>query len=79
MTQFYTDNGPDYTCSLCGKNIIGEIGHECGEGEEDCCFNCVYCDKIDQDGYEGYCRKMGVYLKTINDRLCKKYLQDNRA
>lgn len=38
----FTDNGPDYRCPICGKDMIGEIGHECreeeneeeGEGEE---------------------------------------------
>ena len=35
MHTFFTDNGPDYKCSLCEKDIIGEIGHECDEEEQD--------------------------------------------
>lgn len=31
MINLYTDNGPDYYCSRCEKNIIGEIGHNCDE------------------------------------------------
>jgi len=27
----FTDNGPDYICPKCGRDILGEIGHECGE------------------------------------------------
>lgn len=38
-----TDNGPDYTCRICGMDTLGEIGHNCatpglqpdGPGEED--------------------------------------------
>jgi len=33
MINFFTDNGPDYSCSKCGGDILGEIGHECGEEE----------------------------------------------
>ena len=35
MNNFFTDNGPDYSCPKCGTDIIGEIGHECGEEEEE--------------------------------------------
>lgn len=35
MYNFITDNGPDYTCSRCEKDIIGEIGHNCEEEEEE--------------------------------------------
>lgn len=31
----FTDNGPDYRCPICGKDIIGEIGHECREEENE--------------------------------------------
>jgi predicted RNA-binding Zn-ribbon protein involved in translation (DUF1610 family) len=34
MVIFQTDNGPDYQCPNCGKDILGEIGHECEEEEE---------------------------------------------
>jgi len=27
--DFYTDNGPDYSCPKCGADTTGEIGHEC--------------------------------------------------
>jgi len=27
----YIDNGPNYQCPVCGKDIIGEIGHECSD------------------------------------------------
>ena len=33
MVTFQTDNGPDYQCPKCGKDTIGEIGHECEEEE----------------------------------------------
>jgi len=30
-SNFFTDNGPNYQCPLCGADISGEIGHECNE------------------------------------------------
>ena len=27
----FTDNGPNYQCLICGKDITGEIGHECSD------------------------------------------------
>uniref|UniRef100_A0A6M3LQ30 Uncharacterized protein n=1 Tax=viral metagenome TaxID=1070528 RepID=A0A6M3LQ30_9ZZZZ len=35
MIDLYTDNGPSYECPKCGACTIGEIGHVCGEEEED--------------------------------------------
>jgi len=35
MIKFFIDNGPDYSCPQCGADTTGEIGHECGEKEED--------------------------------------------
>ena len=49
--------------------------------EEKRCAKCVYCEELNMqshDGYEGYCNKMGYYLKTIDDRLCEKYEEDLR-
>lgn len=28
--NFFTDGGHDFRCLKCGRNIIGEIGHQCG-------------------------------------------------
>ncbi len=35
MNNFFTDNGPDHRCSLCGADTLGEIAHECGKEEEE--------------------------------------------
>jgi len=42
MYTFFTDNGPDYSCSKCGANTLGEIEHECGEIvlQEKKCSHC---------------------------------------
>jgi len=29
--NLFTDNGPDYRCHVCGKDILGEIDHSCKE------------------------------------------------
>ena len=31
----FTDNGPDYLCSKCGRNTLNEIGHICDKEDED--------------------------------------------
>ncbi len=36
MYNFFTDGGPDYSCSKCGGDTLGEITHECEEEEEEC-------------------------------------------
>jgi len=28
---FFIDNGPEYCCPLCNRDITGEIGHVCEE------------------------------------------------
>ena len=43
--------------------------------EEDSCFKCIYCSENSIDGYEGYCNKTGCFLKTIDDRLCEKFIR----
>ncbi len=40
MYNFITDNGPDYSCSKCGADTIGEIGHECNTYFD---FPCPKC------------------------------------
>lgn len=43
--------------------------------EEDSCSNCAYCEEVYIYEYNGYCKKMGYYLKTIDDRLCEEFLR----
>jgi len=49
--------------------------------EEKCCAKCISCEELNMqshDEYEGYCKKIGYYLKTIEDRLCGEYEEDLR-
>ncbi len=45
--------------------------------EEKCCARCVYCQEDFANGflygYKGYCNKIGIFLKTIDDRLCEEF------
>jgi coenzyme F420-reducing hydrogenase beta subunit len=51
--------------------------------EDAWCNNCVYCEIISPykyveksdsgEEYQGYCRKTGYYLLTVDDRVCEKY------
>ena len=29
MLYNFIDNGPDFRCKYCNRDILGEIGHEC--------------------------------------------------
>jgi len=44
--------------------------------EEDSCSQCIYCSEDSLDGYEGYCSKIGYFLKTIDDRLCEAFFKE---
>ncbi len=49
------------------------------ENEEKCCLTCVSCrlaDAYGPYGYEGYCKRSGIYLRTLEDRLCEKYEEE---
>jgi hypothetical protein len=49
------------------------------ERKEKCCLNCVslrWSDAYGPYGYEGSCRKTGIYLRTLEDRGCEKYEED---
>jgi hypothetical protein len=56
--------------------------------KEKSCANCVYCEEISplryfennaSEEYQGYCKKKGYYLLTIDDRCCSdNYEEDMR-
>ena len=44
--------------------------------KDHCCLNCEYCWELDYSfnyQYEGYCVKLDIYLRTIEDRLCENF------
>ncbi len=41
--------------------------------EEMVCSTCRHCNELNEDGYEGWCRSLEIYLKTIDDRTCEKW------
>ena len=70
MYNFFTDNGPDHKCSLCEKDIIGEIGHNCNEIiiKEKRCSHCRKIKSTEEfsvrkiskwtpDGYQWSCKE----------------------
>ncbi len=55
--------------------------------DTDWCCNCVYCNEISpyqylkeqwDEEYQGYCSKKGIYLLTIDDRVCTEHEEDLR-
>jgi len=44
------------------------------------CSVCVFCADFPNVEYQGLCRKKGIYLRTIYDRLCEEFeLSDVRV
>ena len=87
MYNFFTDNGPDYSCPKCGADTIGEIGHECGEIilEKKKCSLCkeekilseFKKDKNKKRGYSYLCKKCSSGFnkkwRERNPEKVKKY------
>jgi len=46
---------------------------DCLLPDKKCCAVCIYVDDTSFGHYSGRCRKLGIYLLTISDRLCEKY------
>lgn len=43
------------------------------EEENKCCENCAFREWINHVDYEGYCKKTGYFLRTIEDRFCNQF------
>ena len=42
-------------------------------GIDESCYNCCSSRETNENGYEGWCAKADIYLKTLSDRCCENY------